>query len=178
MGNQLLLQNFEIPTTTLLFQVPHYLIECQTSLLKLIQKITNGSVINISEDETTLRFKPGTLIGGHISHKCSLDRPISYFLEFLSYIVLLLKSPICLTLEGITNSPNDPSVDFINFSTINIMKKFGFDHVGIKITRRGYPPNGGGSVIFECKPIVSFKPVDLSQIGTFTKIQGVAYLNL
>lgn len=55
----------------------------EVSLVRLFDKISNGSEIDINKSGTSILFKPGILNGGVIHHDCSLERGIGkkhYFL--------------------------------------------------------------------------------------------------
>ena len=49
----------------------------EASYLKLIDNMTDGTVIEINETGTTLKFKPGIIVGGEITHECSILK-VSY----------------------------------------------------------------------------------------------------
>ncbi|KII69533.1 putative RNA 3'-terminal phosphate cyclase-like protein [Thelohanellus kitauei] len=133
----------------------------------------NGCQIQISTDGCTLDFIPGTLLGGTVTHSCGLDRSISYFLEFVTWIVPIIKFTITLQLEGLTNHPADPSVDYIRYSSVNLFRKFQYgESTEINIIRRGYAPTGGGLVVFVCHPLLSIPSIDLTDIGSFIKVRG------
>lgn len=48
----------------------------EVSLIRLFDKVSNGSDININKSGTSVLFKPGILHGGVIHHDCNLDRGI------------------------------------------------------------------------------------------------------
>lgn len=48
----------------------------EVSLIRLLDKISNGTQIEIGPSGTTIYFKPGLLHGGTISHDCDLERGI------------------------------------------------------------------------------------------------------
>lgn len=48
----------------------------EVSLIRLFDKISNGSEININKSGTAVMFKPGILHGGVIHHDCNLERGI------------------------------------------------------------------------------------------------------
>ena len=52
----------------------------EASFLRLLDKLTNGSRMEINNTGTQLRFKPGILLGGRVEHECN-TRSIGYFLE-------------------------------------------------------------------------------------------------
>lgn len=50
--------------------------EFEVSLIRLLDKVTNGTSVEISETGTSLYFQPGLLHGGAIEHECSPQRSI------------------------------------------------------------------------------------------------------
>ena len=59
---------------------------------------------------TTLSYHPRLLEGGTLEHDCSRQRSIGYFLEPLMMLAPFTKKPVRITLRGLTNGPDDPSV--------------------------------------------------------------------
>lgn len=86
------------------------LTDCELSLLKLIEKITNGTIVNINKTGTRLIFRPGMIDsneGMPVNHDCHLSRSITYYLECIVPIAIFGKSKMTLTLTGNT----DDSID-------------------------------------------------------------------
>lgn len=50
--------------------------EFEINLIRLLDKLTNGTNVEISETGTSLYFQPGLLHGGVIEHECSTQRSI------------------------------------------------------------------------------------------------------
>lgn len=50
--------------------------EYEVNLIRLLDKLTNGTIIELNETGTSLYFQPGLLHGGTIEHDCSLQRGI------------------------------------------------------------------------------------------------------
>ena len=83
--------------------------EFEVSFLRLLQKITDGSRVKLSETGTTLYYHPGLLVGGEQSHTCNSQRGIAYYLEGIMALAPFCKHPLSLTLEGATNNPEGNS---------------------------------------------------------------------
>ncbi len=82
----------------------------ELSLLKLIEKATNGSVVNINKTGTRLIFRPGMIDcndGMPIEHECHLDRSITYYLEAIIPIAIFGKTILNLNLKGNTDDNLD-----------------------------------------------------------------------
>ncbi|NP_001089932.1 uncharacterized protein LOC735001 [Xenopus laevis] len=149
----------------------------EASSIRLMDKITNGTRIEINETGTSLYYQPGLLSGGTLEHDCNIQRSIGYYLESLFCLAPFMKLPLKITLRGVTNDQVDPSVDTLKATAIPLMKKFGVDgeHFELKIIKRGMPPGGGGEVVFSCPVRKLLRPVQLTDPGKIKRIRGVAY---
>jgi RNA 3'-terminal phosphate cyclase-like protein len=76
--------------------------EYEINLLRLIEKVTNGSTIEISVTGTSFLFHPGVLPGGSFQHTCHVGRSIGYYLEILVPLGPFCKKPLDVMLNGIT----------------------------------------------------------------------------
>jgi len=151
--------------------------EWESSFIRLIDKITNGSRIEVNETGTALYYQPGLLTGGDIQHDCNVGRGLGYFLEALIQLAPFGKERLSVRLRGVTNNQVDPSVDSIKASSIPVLAKFlgSDDGLELKILRRGAPPGGGGEVLFNCPCKPKLRPVNALQQGKVKRIRGVAY---
>jgi RNA 3'-terminal phosphate cyclase-like protein len=154
----------------------------EISFLKLIEKLTNGCVIEINYTGTLILYRPGTIVGGKVSHDCGRSKAIGYFLEPLVALAPFAKYPLTLRLTGITNSPTEISIDIIRTVLLPHMKYFGISleddalvPLELKILQRGAPPNGGGEVLFQCPVVRSLRPVQCMDEGRIKRIRGIAY---
>uniref|UniRef100_A0A2I2Z8K5 RNA terminal phosphate cyclase like 1 n=1 Tax=Gorilla gorilla gorilla TaxID=9595 RepID=A0A2I2Z8K5_GORGO len=86
----------------------------EASFIRLLDKITNGSRIEINQTGTTLYYQPGLLCGGSVEHDCSVLRGIGYYLESLLCLAPFMKHPLKIVLRGVTNDQVDPSVSIEN----------------------------------------------------------------
>nr|SVE85487.1 EOG090X05X4 [Daphnia pulicaria] len=151
--------------------------EFEASFIRLLDKITNGSKIEVNETGTAVHYEPGLLYGGTIEHDCSTQRSISYYLEPLLPLGPFCKIPLHLTLRGVTNDQTDPSIDIIRCSSMPILKRFLLvdDGLVLKINKRGAPPKGGGEVIFTCPLRKQLRALQYVDPGKIKKIRGVSY---
>jgi RNA 3'-terminal phosphate cyclase-like protein len=53
--------------------------EFEISLIRLIDKLTNGTKIRLSPSGNEIEFTPGILNGGKIDHSCCVDKSIGKF---------------------------------------------------------------------------------------------------
>uniref|UniRef100_A0A672SNP6 RNA 3'-terminal phosphate cyclase-like protein n=1 Tax=Sinocyclocheilus grahami TaxID=75366 RepID=A0A672SNP6_SINGR len=148
----------------------------EASFVRLLDKVTNGTRIEINQTGTVLFYQPGLLYGGSVEHECNVQRSIGYYLEALLMLAPFGKTLLRAVLKGVTNDPTDPSVDLLKVTAIPLMKKFGIDGAGleIKVLKRGMTPAGGGEVLFTCPVRRSMKPVQLTEPGKIKRIRGTA----
>ncbi|KAN0141002.1 RNA 3'-terminal phosphate cyclase/enolpyruvate transferase [Lactarius tabidus] len=148
----------------------------EVSLLRLIEKVTNGTVIEISLTGTAILVKPGIIAGGLVTHECPTSRSIGYFLEPIIMLAPFSKKPLSLTLRGITSDDNDLSVDLIRTVTLLHLEPFGISNgLELKIKKRGSPPLGGGEVLFLCPIVKQVKTLNFVEPGKVKRIRGIAH---
>lgn len=115
----------------------------EASLLRLIDRVTDGGKIHIDVTGTVLNYDPGVFIGGEdIVHDCGLDRNISYFLEALLLLAPFGKQPLHIRLKGITHGNGqfgrDPSVDYLKAVAVPFMKNFGIGNgLSLVVLKKG-----------------------------------------
>lgn len=69
-----------------------------------MDKITNGSRIELNETGTNLYYNPGLLYGGEFEHDCNIQRGIGYYLEGIMILAPFCKNTVNVKLKGITNN--------------------------------------------------------------------------
>ncbi|KAL7835025.1 hypothetical protein SRHO_G00292720 [Serrasalmus rhombeus] len=149
----------------------------EASFIRLLDKVTNGTRIEINQTGTVLFYQPGLLCGGSVEHECNVQRSIGYYLEALIMLAPFMKNSLKAVLKGVTNDPIDPSVDLLKATAVPLMKMFGINGEGleIKVVKRGIAPRGGGEVQFSCPVCRALKPVLLTDPGKIKRIRGTAY---
>ncbi|KAF4695764.1 rRNA-processing endoribonuclease [Perkinsus olseni] len=163
----------------------------EANLLRLLDTITNGTNITVSETGTSLYFSPGELVGGEVTHDCNPSRPISYYLEVLLSLAPFCKFPVKARLRGITHSEGFPSIDTIRTVTLPTLAKLGVNNdnlastaqgslhivqppLALKVESRG-DPAAPGIVSFTCPIVKSIPPVELLKEGRIRRVRGVAW---
>ena len=96
--------------------------------MRLLEKITNGSTIEINDTGTKLRYRPGMIVGASgIEHDCGKSRGIGWFLEALLCLAPFAKHPMTITLRGITNDDTGLCVDTLRTVTLPTLRHFGIE---------------------------------------------------
>lgn len=94
-----------------------------------------GCVIEINETGTSLKFKPGILVGGVIkdAHDCGLGRSIGWFIEGIIPLLIFCKTDVAISFTGVTNDSLDFSVDILQSVTLPLLQNFGVFGVAMKV---------------------------------------------
>lgn len=143
-------------------------------MLRMIDELTNGTKTKLNETGTRLVFTPGFIIGGDLTVDCGTGAPLGYFLEVLVCLAAFSKKKFNVTLQGVTHGHGHPNVDTIKQVTLSYCKKLGLHSAELTITKRGYPPLGGGEVLFSCNTLKVVKPFQWLDQGKIKRIRGVA----
>lgn len=96
----------------------------EISFLRLLEKMTEGTRVEISYTGTSLLFHPGTISGGTFTHVCPVERSVGWFLEPILAIAPFGKKGLSLTLKGITTDGRDASVDTLRTSGLPHLAMF------------------------------------------------------
>ena len=105
----------------------------EIDILSLIDKFIRGSIIKINEGGTVVVFYPGKIENRKINHRIQSLRPISYYLEFILYILLISKNRNEVKLLGIRSLNLDTSFENVLYVTIPLLRKFGLQNIRFKI---------------------------------------------
>ncbi|EDW82699.1 uncharacterized protein Dwil_GK10124 [Drosophila willistoni] len=151
--------------------------EHEISLIRLLDKVTNGTKIELNPAGTSIMFTPGLLHGGQLHHDCCTQRGIGYYLDALIALGPFCKTPLHCNLSGVTNSKDSPSVDHIKGAALSLLKRFLLVDEGLelKVVRRGVAPLGGGEIVFRCPVRKSLRAIQCQEQGMIKRIRGTVY---
>lgn len=169
----------------------------EVSFLRLLDAITNGSVIEFSYTGTTVLYKPGLIVGsvagygaagGVVRHDLPADcaRGASYFILPLCLLAPFSKAPlnVLFTGSGVITSATpagDVSVDTIRTAILPLFKSFGIENnLELRVLKRSNAgpggKGGGGEVQLVFGHQVRLpKTIHILDGGRIKRIRGVAY---
>lgn len=154
--------------------------EHEASFLRLLDRLTNGTVVEINTTGTQLRFKPGVLLGGEVEHDCPTSKSVGWFLEGILPIAPFGKESLHLTLKGVTDgtADMDPSPDYLKASILPLLSQFGIESEDgpspyIRVIRRD-AAGGGGTVEIYIPLVKELKPIDFTEMGKIKRVRGSA----
>ncbi|PAV88894.1 hypothetical protein WR25_07479 [Diploscapter pachys] len=151
----------------------------ESKLISLLEKLCNGTKVEINQTGTQVRFRPGMISGGVVNFDCGTQKCISYFLEPVILLSPFCKTPVVVKLKGITNHPGELSVNAMKACWLKVYNKFVLndEKLDLKIIARGFAPDGGGTVIFTAPIVKTLRPVQRTTVGKICKIRGQAYVS-
>lgn len=123
----------------------------------LLEKVSNGCVVEINEMGMKICYKFGILIGGwDLVYDCGMGRLIGYFFELFFILGLFGKKVLMVILKGIMNGGRDFSMDMFRMMMLFILKYFGvlMESLELKIVWRGVFFFGGGEVCLKVFMVV------------------------
>ena len=148
----------------------------EATFLRLLDKMTNGSSIEINETGTSLRYSPGFLVGGALEHDCGSARSVGWFLEGVLALAPFGKKPLALALKGVTNDDVDFFADTLKHLHLPAMGHFGVrEGLALELLRRGCTPAGGGEVRFTCPAVRELSAINFVEEGFVKRVRGVAF---
>lgn len=124
----------------------------EVSFLRLVEKLTQGSRLEISYTGTSLLFHPGTIQNGNVTHSCPTEaggRAVGWYLEPLLALAPFGKKDLVLTLRGVTTNGIDASVDTVRTS--------GLPHLAMFLDRDGVELRVSVSAAVLCPPVLAAK---------------------
>ena len=149
----------------------------EVNLLKLVEKMTNGSEININKTGTRLILRPGIIDSNEglpIEHNCDLERSITYYLECVILLGIFGKTSLNMTLHGNTDDSVDQSIDSLKSVMIHLLEQFGAGNtLNLKVKKRGYAPLGGGTVEIHQAYAKKLESIALVDEGKIKKVRGL-----
>ncbi|AAS51213.1 ACL015Wp [Eremothecium gossypii ATCC 10895] len=148
----------------------------EVSFLRLIEAVTNGSVIEISYTGTTVIYRPGIIVGGSHTHNCPNGKAVGYYVEPLLYLAPFSKKKFSIILRGVTSTHQDAGIEAIKWGLMPVMEKFGVRECALHTLKRGAPPLGGGEVHLVVDSLIA-QPITMHALERplISAIRGVAY---
>ncbi|ESS67911.1 RNA 3'-terminal phosphate cyclase-like protein [Trypanosoma cruzi Dm28c] len=153
---------------------PQGIIATEANFLKFIDRVTGGSKFECTDNNTTLTFYPGMILGGNFSHEVPSCRCVSYIAEVAVLLLPFAKLDTKLTLVGSTQGEMDLSVDTLRTVTTRWLQLFGVE-CSVRIIRRGAHPGGGGAIELQCKALRKLTSVDATTRGRVRRIRGISF---
>ncbi|AFP65325.1 RNA 3'phosphate cyclase (nucleomorph) [Chroomonas mesostigmatica CCMP1168] len=143
----------------------------EIDLLSLTDKLTHESYIQINEAGTIICFNPGNLLDSNVLQKISSLRPLSYYLEFIFYLILLNERRTEIKLLGLRALNLDISVENLIYVIIPLFRKLGIKEIRIKIFTNFFSSKINTELILFSSRFSPKKDFHITQAGILTKLR-------
>ncbi|HDN82822.1 MAG TPA: RNA 3'-terminal phosphate cyclase [Candidatus Altiarchaeales archaeon] len=145
--------------------------------IKAVAMISNAKLEGAKIGSSSLKFIPsGEIRGGNLSIDVGTAGSISLVLQALMIPVVNLKEKLKIKLRGGTDVKFSPSIDYLRFVTLPLLKKFGYK-AEIEVEKRGYYPKGNGVVIAKFYPS-EMKEISLEDRGKIKELIGISHASI
>lgn len=142
--------------------------------VKVVKTLTNAETKGDELNSTKLEFKPrGIVESGDFFFDISTAGSITLIIQTI--LPLMLNRKIKIRIRGGTDVPKSPSIDYIRFTFLDILRRISIT-AKVELLRRGHYPEGGGEVVISD---VKGDPheFNLTDPGKLLKIEGISHVS-
>lgn len=145
-------------------------LEAVLTAAKLCNAKTQGAILNSRQ----LWFTPGKVKGGNFEVEIGTAGSIPMLVLSVLPICALSKENVRIHIsKGGTDTSNAPTINYLGFVLLPVLKKLGLD-ASITVNRYGYYPKGMGEVTLTVNPCHGLKPFRLEDFGNLKSVKGVS----
>jgi RNA 3'-terminal phosphate cyclase (ATP) len=142
--------------------------------VKALAKMCNAETEGISQGSREIVFKPRGHAAGRFSMDVGTAGSIPLILQALMPCAVFAPSRVELELTGGTDVRWSPTIDYIRFVVLSVLKLMNYD-ASLQVVRRGHYPKGGGQVRMAIEPVSSLKPLCLLDRGQTSGVEGISH---
>lgn len=144
--------------------------------VEALKRLCNAEVKGAHVGSTTLEFMPKRITGGKLRLDVGTAGSITLVLQAIMIAATKAEKKVEIELVGGTDVLWSPSIDYLRYVTLPLLKKFGYN-AEINLIRRGYYPRGGGEVEAVIEPH-NIKKITLSERGPIDRINGISHADI
>lgn len=139
-----------------------------------VASLCDGQVDGAHLGSTSIRFRPGRALGG--TYRLDVGTAGSITLVLQACMLASLRSSAVTELEirGGTNVRMSPPVDYLESVLLPLLASMGYQ-AQLRLDRRGFYPQGGGSVSVFLSPCPKLSPLRLEERGGLVEVSGVCF---
>jgi RNA 3'-terminal phosphate cyclase-like protein len=146
----------------------------EANFLKFIDRVTNGSKMEVRQGKSELHFVPGMILGGSFEHDVPSSRCVTYVAEAALLLLPFAKYDSKIILVGSTQSDLDLSADTLRTVTCRWLQLFGVA-ASVRVIRRGCAPSGGGAIELSVAAVRRLKSVKITDRGSVKRVRGISF---
>ena len=143
----------------------------EINLLSLIDKLTHSSIIQLNEQGTHLRFSPGCVNEGNYFHNTNGTRSLSYYLEFLIYLIPSLQKKMNVKLLGVRSLKAEISLEAFSYVNFALFRKIGPQNLRLRIMTSSISKTKNTEVVLFCPRINHLNSFQYIRRGSISNLQ-------
>lgn len=128
--------------------------------VKAVADLCNAEVSGLEIGSTELSFHPSTIKAGNYKIDIKTAGSITLILQAFMIPAAFADGPVKITIIGGTDVRWSPSVDYLRYVTLPILKLMGYN-ADIELVRRGHYPRGGGILEVKIFPVSELIPINI-----------------
>ncbi len=142
------------------------------SAVKAVGKVCDADIKGMEIGSTEIEFYPGEISDRKWAIDIGTAGSIPLVLQAL--LISTIHNDVEVEITGGTDVRFAPSVDYVKFVTLPILKTIGLN-AEIEILKRGYYPKGGGKIRIVIKKVDKFNSINFTEKGKFSEIYGISH---
>ncbi|MEW6592689.1 MAG: RNA 3'-terminal phosphate cyclase [Candidatus Hadarchaeota archaeon] len=142
--------------------------------VEALARLTNAEVDGLQLHSTEITFKPGSLEGGRHHIDIGTAGSTTLILQALMPAAAFTQNPVEVEINGGTDNPFAPPVDFLKNVTLPTLRKMGY-RGEVVCLQRGHYPKGGGVLRAKIEPVEKLMPLHLTGPGKVAKVSGLTH---
>ncbi len=142
--------------------------------IKAVAELCNATTKGVEIGSKEIEFIPSEIKTKKLNIDIGTAGSITLVLQALMVPAIYTKETIEIKIRGGTDVRLSPSIDYMKFVTLPILKRFGYN-AEMEVIRRGYYPAGGGVVIARIHPTEKLKNINLIERGKILSIKGISH---
>ncbi|MEM2918811.1 MAG: RNA 3'-terminal phosphate cyclase [Candidatus Altiarchaeota archaeon] len=137
-----------------------------------IRKLCDAEVSGNEIGSREIFFRPKEIKNENFSINVGTAGAITLVLQALMIPAINIEKKISVHLKGGTDVRWSPTIDYLRFVALPLLKKFGYN-AEIFLEQRGYFPEGNGRVSVEFSPM-KLKRIELTELGKILSLEGIS----
>jgi RNA 3'-terminal phosphate cyclase-like protein len=145
----------------------------EINLFSLIDKLSSNCSIEINETGTHLKFTPGYIQDGNLIHNTDGTRALSYYLEFITYLIPLVGGKINIKIVGLRSLKADVSLETFAYVNLALLRKLWGCNLKLRVTTNILSKRKNTEVILFCPKIDLCKSFQINKRGLIIAFQVI-----
>ncbi len=142
------------------------------SAINAVGKLCEADIRGLNIGSCEIEFEPKEISDKKFTLDIGTAGSIPLVLQAL--MLAAINNNVELEITGGTDVRFAPSIDYVKFVTLPILKTIGLN-AEIEILKRGYYPKGCGKVRLMIKKVNKFSPVDFTEKCKISEIYGISH---